>query len=155
MIQRDVLLRQIQQLTHALVRIAEMVTNREFDRALEAIDEQLNMQLDGSAEGLRRIPPERLLALCHENGRFSAQAAQTLARLLRLQGDAHAGRDEDAAAGACYGRALLLLRAALQSDDATVSWKIGTHLAELKRLTDEHPPGDDVTGALQELGGTG
>lgn len=151
MIQRDVLMRQINQLAEALVRIVEHVSNREYDTALNAVDEILDAQLDGSAEGLRHMPPERLLSLCREDGRLSGEAAQTLAKLLRLQGEAHAGREEPEAAGACYGRALLLLRAALQANDAAVSWQIGTHVADLQRLADDYPTSDVLATALRDF----
>jgi hypothetical protein len=151
MIQRDVLMRQIHQLADAIVRIVEHVTNREYDDALTAVDEILDTELDGSAEGLRTMPPERLLNVCHDGGRFSAQAAQTLAKILRLQGDAHAGRGEATEAGQCYGRALLLLRAALNADDAEVSWQIGTHVADLQRLVDDHPTDEAIAPALDDL----
>ena len=151
MIERDVLMRQIQQLAQALTNIVQFVSNGEYDAAIAAVDEACANHLDGSAEDLRTLPPERLLALCEDGDRFLSDAAQTLAKLLALQGDAHRERGEPDAAGACYSRALLLMRRVLQAPDAPVSWQIGTKIAALKERLDHHPVGDDMSAALDDL----
>jgi len=151
MIERDVLMRQIQQLAQALANVVQLVANGEYDAAIVAVDEACAQHLDGSAEDLRTLPPERLLALCTDGSRFLADAAQTLAKLLTLQGDAHREREEPAKAGACYSRALLLMRRVLQEPDAPVSWQIGTKIASLKQNVENHPVGDEMTVALDDL----
>jgi hypothetical protein len=151
MIERDVLMRQIQQLAQALANIVQLVSNSEYDAAIKAVDEACSAHLDGSAEGLRTLPPSQVLALCTDGERFLPDAAQTLAKLLTLQGDAHRERGEQEKAGACYSRALLLMRRVLQEPDAPVSWQIGTKIAALKDKVDDHPVAEDMAVALNDL----
>ncbi len=153
MIERDVLMRQIQQLAQALTNIVQLVSNGEYDAAIAAVDEACANHLDGSAEDLRTLPPERLLALCKDGDRFLSDAAQTLAKLLALQGDAHRKCGDPEEAGACYGRALFLMRRVLQAPDAPVSWQIGTKIATLKQRVENHPVGSEMVVALDDLGG--
>lgn len=151
MIQRDVLMRQIRQLGQAL---AEIVTSGQTGRpqaVLDQIDEALQIFLDGTAADLRTLPPETLLAMCEDDGRFEPEAAQTLARLLNVQGEAHRKREERQEAGACFGRSLLLYRRLLQEPDAPVSWKVGTTVATLTERVDTLPVDDDTQDALDRL----
>mgnify|MGYP006284308789 CR=1 FL=1 len=151
MIQRDVLMRQIRQLGRAL---AEIVTTADTGRpndVLDQIDEAVQVHLDGTAADLRTLPPETLLDMCHEGERFVPDAAQTLARLLNVQGEAHRERDERENAGACFGRSLLLYRHLLNQPDAPVSWRIGTTVAVLTDRVDSFPIGDDVQAALDAV----
>jgi hypothetical protein len=151
MIRRDVLMRQIRQLGQAL---AEIVTSGQTGRpqaVLDQIDEALQIHLDGTAADLRTLPPETLLAMCDDNGRFNPEAAQTLARLLNVQGQAHRERDERTKAGKSFGRSLLLYRRLLEDPDAPVSWKIGTTIAALTERVDSLPVDDATQDALDTL----
>lgn len=151
MIRRDVLMRQIRQLGQAL---AEIVTSGQTGRpqsVLDQIDEAVRIHLDGTAADLRTLPPETLLSMCEDDGRFAPEAAQTLARLLNVQGQAHRDRDEREEAGACFGRSLLLYRRLLKEPEAPVSWKIGTTVAALTEHVDALPVDDDTEEALDHL----
>ena len=151
MIQRDVLMRQIRQLGQALAEIVTASQTGEPNAVLEQIDEALQVHLDGTAADLRTLPPETLLAMCDDDGRFDPEAAQTLARLLNVQGDAHREREEREEAGACFGRSLLLYRRLLEEPDAPVSWKIGTAVAALTERVDTLPVDDATEAALDAL----
>jgi hypothetical protein len=151
MIQRDVLMRQIRQLGQALAEIVTADQTGQPQAVLDQIDEALQIHLDGTAADLRTLPPETLLAMCDDDGRFDPEAAQTLARLLNVQGDAHRERDEREKAGACFGRSLLLYRRLLQEPDAPVSWQVGTTVAALTDHVDTLPVDDDTEEALAAL----
>lgn len=151
MLQRDVLMRQILQLGKALTKIVQVAQTEQPGDVLDEIDEACRVHLDATAEGLRTLPPEALLDMCHDGDRFEPEAAQTLARLLNVQGEAHRDRGEDANAGACFGRALLLYRRLLQEPDAPVSWKVGTTVASLLDRVESLPVADDVEEALDEI----
>ena len=156
MIQRDVLMRQIRQLGQALAEIVTAGQTGRPNAVLDQIDEAVQVHLDGTAADLRTLPPETLLAMCENDGRFVPQAAQTLARLLNVQGQAHREREEREEAGACFGRALLLYRRLLQDPEAPVSWKVGTTVAALSDRVDALPVDDATEEALDALrNGTG
>jgi len=151
MIRRDVLMRQIRQLGQALAEIITASQTGQPNAVLEQIDEALQVHLDGTAADLRTLPPETLLAMCEDDGQFDPEAAQTLARLLNVQGDAHREREEHEEAGACFGRSLLLYRRLLQEPDAPVSWKVGTTVATLTERVDTLPVDDDTEEALDQF----
>jgi len=151
MIQRDVLMRQIRQLGQALAEIVTAADTGRPNDVLDQIDEAVRLHLEGTAADLRTLPPETLLAMCEDGDRFEPEAAQTLARLLNVQGQAHEDRDEPEKAGACFGRSLLLYRHLLQDPDAPVSWQVGTTVAALTERVETHPIGDDVKEALDAL----
>lgn len=151
MIQRDVLMRQIRQLGQALAEIVTTSQSGQPHAVLDQIDEAVQIHLNGTAADLRTLPPTTLLAMCEDDGRFEPEAAQTLARLLNVQGQAHREREEREEAGACFGRSLLLYRRLLQEPDAPVSWQVGTTVAALTDRVDELPVGEEVMDALDTL----
>jgi hypothetical protein len=151
MIQRDVLMRQIRQLGQALAEIVTASQTGQPNAVLDQIDEALQIHLDGTAADLRTLPPETLLAMCEDDGRFEPDAAQTLARLLNVQGEAHREREERAEAGACFGRSLLLYRRLLRDPEAPVSWQVGTTVAALTERVDTLPVDDATQEALDEM----
>ncbi len=151
MIRRDVLMRQIHKLGEALAQIVTAEQPGRPQAVLDQIDEALQVHLDGTAADLRTLPPETLLAMCEDGDRFDPEAAQTLADLLHVQGNAHRERDEREEAGACFGRSLLLYRRLLEEPDAPVSWKVGTTVATLADRVDALPVDDAAQKALDAL----
>jgi len=151
MIRRDVLMRQIHQLGQAL---AEIVTSGQTGRpkqVLDQIDEAARIHLDGTGADLRTLPPETLLAMCDDDGKFDPEAAHALARMLNLQGQAHHERAERKKAGCAFGRSLLLYRRLLSEPEAPVSWKIGTTVAALTEHVDTLPLDDATEAALEDV----
>lgn len=151
MIRRDVLMRQIHRLGEALAQIVTAEEPGQPQAVLDQIDEALQIHLDGTAADLRTLLPETLLAMCEDGNRFDPEAAQTLARLLHVQGNAHRERDERNEAGACFGRSLLLYRRLLQEPDAPVSWKVGTTIATLADRVGTLPVDEDAQDALDAM----
>lgn len=151
MIHRDVLMRQIRQFAKALAQLVSKAHTEQPDEVLAKIDEACQTYLDGRAEDLRTLPPDTLLALCKEGTQFIPEAAQTLAQILHRQGEAHQKREEDAKAGACFARSLLLYRRLLQDPDAPVSWKVGTTIAALHERVEALPVEEDLKEALASL----
>jgi len=149
-------MRQIRQLGRALTEIVTAGDTGEPQSVLEEIDEAVRIHLDGTAADLRTLPPETLLAMCEDQNRFVPEAAQTLARLLNVQGEAHLARNEDEEAGASFARSLLLYRRLLRQPDAPVSWQAGTTVAALTKRVDNLPVDKDAKEALDALrNGTG
>lgn len=151
MIERDTLLRQAQQLAQAMAHIFRLRNEQDDRGVIEAIDQATRTHLDGSADELRLLSPDTLLDLCAEGSAFSPDAAQTLAQLLMAQGDAYRNLEAPEHAGACYARALLLLRYVVQSPDAAVSWTIHSDLQTLENHLATHPVPDAMQAALNDL----
>jgi len=151
MIQRDVLMRQIRQLSQALAQIVTAPETGQPNAVLDQIDEAVRIHLDGTGADLRTLPPKTLLAMCEDDGQFVPEAAHTLARLLHIQGKAHLDREERTEAGASFGRALLLYRRLLRAPNAPVSWQSGTTVAALTKRVDSLPVDEVVEEALDRL----
>ena len=151
MIHRDVLMRQIEQFAKAIATLVQQAPREQPDDVLRSIDEACQTHLDGPAADLRSLAPEDLLALCHHNDRFVPEAAQTFAQTLHRMGEAHRDQANEEAAGACFGRSLLLYRRLLSEPDAPVSWQVGTTVAALTRHVDQYPVDEDVQAALDAL----
>ena len=151
MIHKDVLMRQIRQFTTAIATLLGQSHREEPEELLRAIDEACQTHLDGQAEDLRTMPPDALLDLCRENGRFVPDVAQTLARALHRMGETYEYRDASEKAGASFARSLLLYRHLLQDPDAPVSWQFGTTVAALLERVDALPVDHATQEALEAL----
>ena len=151
MIHKDVLMRQIRQFTKAIATLLGQSHREQPEKTLRQIDEACKTHLDGQIEDLRTLPPDALLELCRENGRFVPDVAQTLARALHRMGETHEYRDDPEKAGHCFGRALLLYRHLLQDPDAPVSWQFGTTVAALSERVEALPVDDATQEALDAL----
>ncbi len=151
MIHEDVLMRQIRQFTKAIATLLGQSSREQPEELLRAIDEACQTHLDGRAEDLHILPPDALLDLCRENGRFVPDVAQTLARALHRMGETYEYQDNPEKAGACFARSLLLYRHLLQDPDAPVSWQAGTTVAALSGRVDALPVDDATEEALEAL----
>ena len=151
MIHRDVLMRQIRQFTKAIATLLGQSSREQPENLLRGIDEACQSHLDGRAEDLRTLPPDALLELCHENGQFVPDVAQTLARALHRMGETYEYRDAPKKAGASFARSLLLYRHLLQTPDAPVSWQVGTTVAALSERVAALPVDEATAEALDTL----
>jgi hypothetical protein len=151
MIQRDVLMRQIRQFTKAIATLLGQSHREQPEETLRGIDEACKAHLDGRAEDLYTLPPDALLELCHENGQFVPDVAQTLARALHRMGETYEYRDASDKAGASFARSLFLYRHLLQDPDAPVSWQAGTTVAALAERVDTLPVDEATEAALDAL----
>jgi len=151
MIHRDVLMRQIRQFTKAIATLLGQSAREQPEDLIQSIDEACKTHLDGRAEDLRTLPPDALLDLCRDDGRFVPDIAQTLARALHRMGETYEYRDASEKAGASFARSLLLYRHLLQDPDAPVSWQVGTTIAALSERVDALPVDEATKDALEAL----
>ena len=97
MIHKDVLMRQSRQFMKAIATLLGQSLRKQPEETLRQIDEACKTHLDGQIEDLRTLPPDALLELCRENGRFVPDVAQILARALHRMGETYEYRDADGA----------------------------------------------------------
>jgi hypothetical protein len=97
------------------------------------------------------MPPDALLDLCRDDGRFVPDVAQTLARALHRMGETYEYRDASEKAGASFARSLLLYRHLLEDPDAPVSWQVGTTVAALAERVEALPVDGETEEALEAL----
>jgi len=149
-------MRQIRQFTKAIATLLGQSSREQPDDLLRAIDEACHTHLDGQVDDLHTLPPDALLDLCRDDGRFVPDVAQTLARALHRMGETYEYRDASKKAGASFARSLLLYRHLLENPDAPVSWQVGTTVAALSERVDALPVDDATQEALAALrNGTG
>lgn len=124
MIERDYVLRQIQQLIHVLQQVLLHRREGSAARVQEVLAEGLERGLGVELAQLRRLPRGELLTLCGSGEPFFGEKAVTVADLLR-EDDTPEGRE----------RALWLYEAALASGDAVpldIHQRIGALRASLE-----------------------
>ena len=132
MIQRDVLMRQVQMLAQALARVLFKKSTGQHDQAQQIIEQALG-ELDGqSAADLREQPVEHLFELCRTEAGFHADLALGVANLLREDGDLLAMQDRDEAARASYERALAFYRRVQDEKGAAVPLDLGDRVAHVE-----------------------
>ena len=132
MIQRDVLMRQVQMLAQALARVVFNKSTGQHDQAQQIIEQALG-ELDGQgAAGLREQPVERLFELCSTEAGFAPGLALGVADLLREDGDLFALRDRAKSARASYERALALYRRVQNEEGAAVPLDLGDRIAHVE-----------------------
>lgn len=131
MIQRDVLMRQIQQLTRALARVMASRELKQLDEASRHI-EQAFRQLTGEKDPLRRYPIEKVIAQCCTEAGFSAELATNVADLLKQEGDLLDAQDRPDDACRCYVRAFALYQRARAEEGAALPLDIGEKVETLK-----------------------
>ncbi|MFK7845665.1 MAG: hypothetical protein AB8G77_10215 [Rhodothermales bacterium] len=82
MIQKDFVLRQIQQLVQVMARVLQLKTEGFFEEAADELDIALNETLDTSVKELLTMTEEEILLLCTRDGQLNADIALVLAELL-------------------------------------------------------------------------
>ena len=86
MIQRDYILRQIQQLIQVLARVMELRVEGSLEEAHSHIEEALSSIWDLHRDDLVRLSPDEIRELCIVEGQFHTQFAVALADLLNEDG---------------------------------------------------------------------
>lgn len=107
MIERDFVLRQVQQLVQVLAQVLLHKRDQQDDRAQTTLAQGIEGVLGLSLDGVRGLSREDLLAACAAEGQLSGDKAVAVADLLR---------EDEAASGRV--RALWLYEAALASGEA-------------------------------------
>ncbi|MEK7727720.1 MAG: hypothetical protein AAB354_04860 [candidate division KSB1 bacterium] len=103
MVERDYLMRMIQQLGAALLRIFKLKELEKYDQALEETSNAFNELLGMSPELLAAFDSATLAQLLGHH-----EKVKTAAALFREEGELHRRKGEDVKAQACYQRALEL-----------------------------------------------
>ncbi len=90
MIQRDFILRQIQQLVQVLTRVLKLKQEGHPSEVVALVNTGLQETLGMGVQDLASLPPEDLLALCSDNGRLHADKTLVVAELLEAAFDGDA-----------------------------------------------------------------
>ena len=87
MIQRDFVLRQIQQLVQALAYVLQLKSIGKSDEAIEAVDNGLREAFGDHFANFEEMTAEDLLAWCARDGVLNAELAFALAEMLEEKGN--------------------------------------------------------------------
>lgn len=137
MIQKDFVLRQIQQLVQVLVQVIQRKDEGREAEALALLDQSLLESLDMKIDDLLVLEKPALLALCSSEGRLSADLALVLAELLEERGYMLEKSEPTATAQQCFRRALDLYEAIVATATA-VPIDVYERISRLKGLVDVH-----------------
>ncbi|MEM8488459.1 MAG: hypothetical protein AAF564_23120 [Bacteroidota bacterium] len=129
MIQRDFILRQIQQLVQVLTRVLKLKQDGQTTEVAAVVDTALQETMGMGLGDLAALPADDLLALCSENGQLHADKAFVVAEL--LEASFIDGVAEDAPANPL--KAALLLYEALVASGEAVPFDIYDRIAYLKQ----------------------
>ncbi|MBX5449871.1 DUF6483 family protein [Thermogemmatispora sp.] len=89
MINRDYILRLIEQLSRAVARVLFLRQNNQYEEALILTDELLRQSLGLSSDFLMAVPEEMLLALVKRIDLLDVEKCLWVALLLKLEGDTY------------------------------------------------------------------
>ncbi len=129
MIQRDFVLRQIQQLVQVLTRVLKLKHEGLGEDVFSVVDTALQDTLGMGVKDITDLPGPDVVALCKENGQLHAQKALVVAELIE------ATFDEDAIGQTVLvGRmqSVLALYEALVNSGEAVPFDIYDRIAHLK-----------------------
>lgn len=132
MIERDYLMRQIQQLVRVLQQVLFHRQQGQLDEAHRTIQQAIE-ELDEERGGpLQQRSLREVVQFCRRDGTFQSDLATSIADLLKEEGDILAEQAMEREARESYARALLLYRRAMREDDATLPLNVGTMLSDLE-----------------------
>jgi len=117
MMQRDYLLRMIEQLSRVLTRILNLRQAKDYEGALTLIDEVFKQTLGLSSEFINSLSNETLLAMLTSLGTLNVEKCFLAATLLKAEGEIENDQDKPDEGYYCYLKALHLFLAILLSDD--------------------------------------
>lgn len=146
MIQKDVLMRQIQQMTEALAEALALISDGRTDEAQHEIAEALDDLTEPGTLPLHERPVADAIAHCTIDGSLSTDLALQVADMLRHQGDLLCRQDRFVQGQHCHVRALALYEALLQAStpDTPLPLDIHDRMAHLKDQIDpEQLTGDE------------
>lgn len=156
MFQQDYIIRQIQQLTHALEQVLFKKKQQQYQEARQIIHEALNELPDQESSGFHELPPRRMLSIFEQDGTFNADLGLAAAELLLEEADL---TDNAAAAGRCRANAFLLYRKSIADGDVAVSLQTIQKIDHIRddiqqnpyweRIKNLLPPGPGQSGATE------
>lgn len=150
MIHKDVLMRQIQQMTEALAQALALISDGRTDAAQHEIAEALDDLTEPGTLPLRERPVADAIAHCTIGDRLSTDLALQVADLLRHQGDLLRRQDRFEAGLRSHVRALALYQALLDASTADTPLPLDLHdrMAHLKSAIDPAQLHDDERAAV-------
>ena len=150
MIQNDVLMRQIKQMTEALAEALALVSDGRIDAAHEEIREALDTLTEPGTRPLHERPVADTIAHCTLDHGFSHDLALQVADMLRHQGDLFRRQDQFDTAQRCHVRALALYRHLLDASSTTTPLPLDIHdrIAHLEAHIDPQRLTEDERAAV-------
>ena len=119
MIQRDYILRMIEEFIRALTRISELKTDRRWQEAAGAVDEEFQRLIGAGADAVSQLTETELLARLIRGEPTQAVHEKTLilTALLKEAGDVAARQERAEESRACYLKGLHLLLESLAREE--------------------------------------
>lgn len=134
MLRRDYLVRMIEEMTEVLGKVFMLRQNKKLTEALWSLDELYKRQFRLHARLLDTLPAKDIVELFHSGGELEADKLQSLARLLKEEGDIRLAMQEEEEAAARWMKALhLYLAAGLHGADRSL-WNWPDAVSELQAL---------------------
>lgn len=152
MLRRDYLVRMIEEMTEMLGRIFMLRQDKkQLNEALWSLDELYKRQFRLHARLLDTLPAKDIVNLFHSGGELEADKLQSLARLLKEEGDIHLEMQEEEKAAARWMKALhLYLAAGAHGADRSL-WNWPDAISELQALLKAYSLPSDTELLLMEL----
>ncbi len=150
MIHKDVLMRQIQQMTEALAQALALISDGRTDEAQHEIAEALDHLTEPGTRPLHERPVQDAVNHCTIDGTLSTDLALQVADMLRHQGDLFRRQDRFEEAQRCHVRALALYQQLLgaSTSDTPLPLDIHDRMAHLKEVIDPNRLHDDEQAAV-------
>jgi tetratricopeptide (TPR) repeat protein len=150
MIHKDVLMRQIQQMTEALAQALALISDGRTDEARHEIAQALDDLTDPGTLPLRERPVQDAVDHCTIDGTLATDLALQVADLLRHQGDLLRRQDRFDEALRCHVRALALYQTLLAKSNADTPLPLAIHdrMAHLNDAIDPERLHDDERAAV-------
>jgi tetratricopeptide (TPR) repeat protein len=150
MIHKDVLMRQIQQMTEALAEALALISDGRTDEAQHEIAEALDDFTEPGTLPLHERPVQDAVDHCTIDGTLATDLALQVADMLRHQGDLMRRQDRFDEAQRCHVRALALYQTLLaaSTSDTPLPLDIHDRMAHLKDAIDPERLYDDERAAI-------
>ncbi len=117
MMQRDYILRMIEQLSRVLIRILNLREAEDYEGALSLINDVFKQTLGLSSDFINSLSDETLLAMLTSVGTLNVEKCFLAATLLKAEGEIKDDQDNPDKSYYCYLKALHLFLAILLSDE--------------------------------------
>jgi hypothetical protein len=115
MMQKDYILRMIQQLSRVLIQILHLREIKDYEGALTYIDDVFKQALGFSSDLITSVPDETLLAMLTSFDVLDIEKCFLVANLLKAEGDIYVDQDDFDTSYYRYSRSLYLFLAILLS----------------------------------------
>lgn len=119
MSQRDYILRIAEEVGRVLAQVIYRKQLRDYQGALNLIDEQFRQALGMGAGFIRAVPEETLLSMLTSLGTLNIEKCWLVATLLKAEGEIYESMGDGNESYYCYLKALNLFLEALLSDGAS------------------------------------